>query len=54
MTQKNSSSGLAEKESDQLIFHYKIEQTEKAATKVVIKSFNEELIHREPININKL
>ena len=54
MTQKNSSSGLAEKESDLLIFHCKIGQTEKAATKVVLKSFNEELILREPININKL
>ena len=40
-TQKNSSSGLAEKESDLLIFHRKKEQTtKKAATKVVNKKLH--------------
>ena len=40
-TQKNSSSGLAEKESDLLIIHCKIEQTtKKVATKVVNKKLH--------------
>ena len=54
-TQKNSSPRLAEKESDQLIFHCKIEQTtKKAAIKVVNKKLHsEELIFRELIT-NKL
>ena len=54
-TQKNSSFGLAEKESDLLIFHCKIEQTtKKAATKVVNKKLHWGIKIQRTCNINKL
>ena len=48
--QKNSSSRLVENKADRLIFQCKIEQiTEKAAIKLLIKFFTEELLFRELI-----